>query len=358
MNMIFTGGGTLGPVTPLLAVIEELKALDPKIEPVWVGTRKGVERRFVSEKGIAYRWIPSGKLRRYFDLRNILAPFLMLAGFIKSLFLILALRPKAVVGAGGFVQVPLMYAAKIFGVPVFVHQQDLEAGLANRLGAAVATAITAAFPEAQKQFKKTVEIVGNPCRRLVADLVDPAVRARAKDRGMKRWGFDPSKQTVLVLGGGTGAAELNEQVARNLGEFEEQANVLHLTGRGKSVGIKPARNYVAVEFLNEEMAEAYAAADLVVCRAGMGTLTEIGVLGLPAVLLPLAGHQEKNAAYFSERGAAMSLYGKIVPRVFADMVLRLLNDRDRRLALSRAISDLFPADAASKLAKIIIENIK
>jgi UDP-N-acetylglucosamine--N-acetylmuramyl-(pentapeptide) pyrophosphoryl-undecaprenol N-acetylglucosamine transferase len=358
MKIIFTGGGTLGPVTPLLAVIEELKKLNPDVQPVWVGTRKGVERRFLSEKGIVYRWILAGKLRRYFDLRNCIMPFSMLAGFFASLFLLLTIRPKAVIGAGGFVQVPLMYAAKLCNVPVFIHQQDIEAGLANRLSARVAAVITVAFPEAEKQFNKKVITVGNPCRRLIADLADPEARRFAKERGLKRWNFFGNKPIIFFLGGGTGGTGLNEKVIKNIDELLVRADIIHLTGRGKSVVVSSRQNYVALEFLDDEIAEAYAVADLVVCRAGLGTITELGTLGLPAVLVPFAGHQEKNAAYFASKQAALALAPDVSDAIFKDTILRLLADRDRQRVLSGNISDLFPPDAAAKLAKMILEKIK
>ncbi len=358
MNIFFTGGGTLGPVTPLLAAIEALEGIAPDARPVWIGTRRGVEADFIRRKSIEYRSIPSGKLRRYFDLRNLLAPFLMFAGFVKSVVLIAMFRPKAVVGAGGYVEVPLMYAAKLCGVPVVVHQQDLEVGLANRLSAKAASAVTAAFPEAAKQFKGTVSVIGNPCRRLVSDLNDPPKRAEARKRGLARWKFDASRPTIVALGGGTGGSSLNGMMARNADKLSASANILLVTGRGKGVDVPPGKNFVAVEFLNDEIAEAYAVADLVVCRVGLGTLTEIGTLGLPAVLVPFAGHQENNAAYFSAKGAAVAVAPDVSDAVFCDTVLRLLADRNRRLLYGQKISDLFPPDAAARLARIIMENAK
>jgi len=357
MKIVFTGGGTLGPVVPLLATIEALKELKPESEPVWVGTRTGVERAFVSGKGIRYFWIPSGKLRRYFDLRNILSPFITAAGFLKALILLVRLRPKAVVGAGGFVQVPLVYAAKCLRIPVVIHQQDLEAGLANRLSARVASVVTTVFPEAEKELGKKIAVIGNPCRRLISDLVDPSKRAINREAGVKRWLFDGTRPTILVLGGGTGAAGLNQKIVQCLDEFLSVANVLLISGKGKMPEIEPRKNFVAVEFLNEEMAEAYAIADLVVCRVGLGTLTEIGTLGLPAVLVPFAGHQEKNAAYFASKGAAVALAPDVSDAVFSDTILRLLADRDRRLLLGQKIADLFPPDAARRLAQMILEKI-
>jgi len=359
MKIIFCGGGTLGPVTPLLATIEKLKEIDPKITPVWVGTRHGVEREVVTRLGIEYHWLASAKLRRYFDWRSFLTPFIAAAGVVGAIWIIIRSHPKAVVAAGAFTQVPLVMVSRLAGVPVIVHQQDVEAGLANRISSYDANVITAAFDASIAQFgKKKVSVIGNPVRSLIAKLIDPAARAVVRERGMKRWNFDPSKPVLLVLGGGTGALGLNERIVRNLDQLLSKANILHLVGKGKFPEVQPRENYVAVEFLNEEMAEAYAVADLAISRAGMGTLTELGVADIPTVLVPLSGQQEKNAAYLKERGAAVVIAADASDQEFIDTILRLLADRERRLALSRSITDLFPADADLKFARIIIDNLK
>lgn len=359
MKIIFCGGGTLGPVTPLLATIEKLKELEPKITPVWVGTKHGVERDVVTRLGIEYHWLASAKMRRYFDWRSFLTPAVAAAGVIGAIWLVIRTQPKAVVSAGAFTQVPLVMVARLMGIPAIIHQQDVEVGLANKISSFDAKVVTAAFEASAAQFgKRGAKVIGNPVRSLIAALVDPAKRAAAREAGLKRWKLDPSKPTLLVLGGGTGALGLNERVVRNVDALTEKNNVLHQTGRGKLVMTKPKNGYVAVEFMNEEIAEAYAASDMTVSRAGMGTLTELGVLGLPAVLVPNPGHQEKNAAYLQERGAAIVFANDATDQVFVDTVLRLLADRDRRLSLSRAIAEIFPADSAEKFARVILDVVK
>jgi len=359
MKIIFCGGGTLGPVTPLLATIEKLREIDPKITPVWVGTRQGVERDVVTRLGIEYHWLASAKLRRYFDWRSFLTPFIAAAGVIGAIAIVFKSKPKVVVAAGAFTQVPLVMVARLMNVPTIIHQQDVEAGLANKISSYDAKAITAAFDVSVAQFgKKEVRVIGNPVRSLIAKLTDPPARVAAREKGIKRWNFDPTKPVLLVLGGGTGALGLNERVVRNLDQLLSKANILHLVGRGKLVEVKPRQNYAAVEFLNEEMAEAYAVADLAISRAGMGTLTELGVVGIPVILVPLPGHQEKNAAYLRERGAAVVIASDASDQEFTDTILRLLADRDRRLQLSQSITAIFPADAAEKLARIILDVVK
>jgi UDP-N-acetylglucosamine--N-acetylmuramyl-(pentapeptide) pyrophosphoryl-undecaprenol N-acetylglucosamine transferase len=357
MNIIFCGGGTLGPVTPLLATIEKLKEIEPKIIAVWVGTRHGVEREVVTRQGIEYHWLASAKLRRYFDWRSFLTPFIAAAGVFGAIWIVMKTQPKAVVSAGAFTQVPLIMVARLMGVPAIIHQQDVEIGLANRISSYDAKVVTSAFDTAVSQFgKQAVVVIGNPVRALIAKLAaDPSLRAAARERALKRWNFDPLKPTILVLGGGTGALGLNERVVRTLDLFIAKTNVLNIVGRGKLVDAKPRQGYAAVEFLNEEMAEAYAVADLAISRAGLGTLTELGVMEIPTVLVPLPGHQEKNAAYLHKCNAALVVASDASDQVFTDTVFRLLADRERSLALSQNIANIFPVDAAEKLAKIVVD---
>lgn len=348
----------MGSVTPLIATIEKIKELEPEAVSVWVGTRHGVERAFVTKRGIEYHWIAAAKLRRYFDLRTILAPFIAAVAIVQSFLLLFKLRPKAVVVSGSFVQVPLVMVARVLNIPVILHQEDIEVGLANRISAHDAKVITATFEDSVSQFgRRSVKVIGNPVRKLVSDLVDPAKRAEIREQGLKRWNLDCLKPTILVLGGGTGAASLNERIAKNLDALLGTVNIINIVGKGKLPNVESRKNYIAIEFLNEEMVEAYAVADLVVSRAGLGTLTELGVAGMPTVLVPLPGHQEKNAAYFRARNAVVVVAIDSPDREFCDTVLRLSADRDRRVELSRAISEIFPADAAEKLARIILENL-
>jgi UDP-N-acetylglucosamine--N-acetylmuramyl-(pentapeptide) pyrophosphoryl-undecaprenol N-acetylglucosamine transferase len=359
MKIIFCGGGTMGPVTPLLATIEKLKALRPEAVPVWVGTRQGVERGPVERLRIEYHAIIAAKLRRYFDLRTLLLPFVAAVAIVQSSLLILKLRPKAVVVSGSFIQVPLVMTARCLGVPVVLLQLDVEPGLANRISAHDAKIIVTALDTGVSSFgRRSAKVIGSPVRKIISDLIDPGFRAMARQQGFGRWALDESRPTILVLGGGTGALGMNERIVRNLDALLGQANILVVAGKGKLPEVQPRENLVMVEFLNEEMAEAFAVADLVVSRAGFGTLSELGVLGLPAVLIPLAGQQEKNATFLAEKKAALVVDSKETDRVFVDTVLRLLNDRDRRLSLSRAIAEVFPSDAAEKLARIILENVK
>lgn len=359
MRIFFCGGGTMGPVTPLLATIEKLKALKPEAVPVWIGTRKGVEREPVVRAGIEYHAISAAKLRRYFDVRTLFVPFIAAAAVVESAWLIWKFGPKAVVVSGSYVQVPLVMVARMFGVPVVLLQLDVIPGLANRISAFDAKKIVTALPLSPSPFGKFPSVaVGSPVRRLVCDIIDPSARAAARSAALKRWGIDGTKPTILVLGGGTGAQSLNEKIIRVSDGLLKDANLLIVAGKGKIPVTGSRDGMVIVEFLNEELAEAFAVADLAVSRAGFGTISELGVLGIPAVLVPLVGQQEQNAAYLDHRGAAVAIKGEVSDQAFQDTVLRLLNDRDRRLEMGRAAANIFPPGGAEKLAQVISDTIQ
>ena len=362
MKILFSGGGTLGSVTPLIAASEEIHKLAPEAKFVWVGTRTGVERSFVAKQGIPYRWICSGKLRRYFDLRNVLDIFSIAIGFVQSFFMLIFDRPSAVVVAGSFVQVPLVFAARVLGIPVVLHQEDVEVGLANRLSRSCATAITLTFAESGAAFgARTVSVIGNPARHAIIALTDPATHEKVRTAARARWGFSPEKPCLLVIGGGTGAAPLNDHISRIAPVLTEWCSILHLTGKGK--GVKPPLlskervgvRYLQFELLTDAFPEAVAVADLAITRAGLGTLTELGCVGVPMLIVPLPGHQQANAKLLAARGAGIILDTAASDRVWTDTIRALLHDRDRRSELSRASAALFPADASLKLARIILE---
>ncbi len=352
MRVVFTGGGTLGSVTPLIAAAAALRAGDPGVELSWIGTRSGPEAATVGEAGITFRSVSSGKLRRYFSLNNFADLFRIAAGFFQALGLLGRLRPDVVVSAGGFVAVPVVWAAAARRIPVHVHQEDIRPGLANRLTAPFAASFSVAFEKSLKDFAKRRPVwTGNPVR---AELFTGS-RAEAR----RLFGLEEGTPTVLVIGGGTGAGTLNQLVRAALPGLTPAVQVLHLTGRGKLDPLPgaPAR-YHPIDFLGADMRHAYAAADLVVTRAGMGVLTELAALGLPAVIVPMPdSHQEDNAAFFERAGAAVVISEKkTFSKAFGEAVVGLAADRPRLEALRAAMSRLNRSDAAAALAGLIAKT--
>ncbi|HZU06851.1 MAG TPA: undecaprenyldiphospho-muramoylpentapeptide beta-N-acetylglucosaminyltransferase [Chloroflexota bacterium] len=346
MRVLLAGGGSGGSVTPLLAVAEALRAHRPEVQLLLVGTADGPERALAAAAGCQFAAVASGKLRRYLDWRNVLDAGRVPLGVLQATRVVRQFRPAVAFGAGGFASVPPLVAAALAGVPVLIHQQDVEVGLANRLLVPFARRITATFAQSLDRLPahKTL-LTGNPVRR--------ELTAGTPAEARRLFGLEPDLPTLLVMGGGTGALALNRLVAAALPELTRFCQVVHLTGRGRAVPpAQPSPRYHAYEFLVAEMKHALAVADLVVCRAGLGTISELAVLGKPMVLVPLPGsHQLANARVVATAGAAHVVQQQtLTPERLVALVRDLLADAPARAALAAAARRLLPADAADRIA--------
>lgn len=338
-TIFLTGGGTLGSVTTLLAIAPFLQKRGYALH--WVGTVDGPERALVEAAGIPFTGIMAPKLRRYITWRHVLIPFELVKGCMQAFTLLLAEHPAAIVTAGGFVSVPVVWMGWIRKIPSLVHQQDVQFGLANFLMTPCASAFTVTFEQSVKHFPRgKTTWTGNPVRDL-----KPTTHAFA---------LDHSVPTVLVFGGGTGAQALNALVTEQLCTF---ANVIHVTGKGKSAASIVHPRYHAYEFLGEEMKEALSVADLVVCRAGLGTITELAALKKPAIVIPLPGtHQEQNGAVLKQRNAACVIEQKnLTPESLTETIQMMLVDRKTRDALSKQIGKLNKHKSAEAIAARVID---
>ena len=347
MRILLTGGGTLGPVTPLLALATELKKENASIVG-FIGTRGGPEKNLVEKSGIKFFAIASGKLRRYFDLRTIFVPFFILIGFVQSLFLLTKLKPTIVVSASGYVGVPVLIAAWILRIPSITHQQDVRPSLANQLAKTFVKKITVTFEASLNFFGKKAVHTGNPIRTEL--LSGNASRARAE------FGLEENIPTVLVLGGGTGSVFINDLVEKSLSELTLFCQIIHSTGKGK---MKPwnMNRYHAVELLTDNLADAYAVADLLIARAGMATISELSVLSKPAIIIPLIGtHQEDNAKLLGDRNAAVVLsQNELTVTEFVKKIKELLDDPAWCSRLSLEIKKINPSDALVRMMKVVKE---
>lgn len=353
MKMLFAGGGSLGPVTPLLAVAEALRERDPSIELLWVGTPSGPERTLVEDAGIRFCALPVARLTRYPSLEWLALPINAVRAMVGARRLMRNERPDLVASAGGFTGVPVAVAAFVDGVPSWLHQSDVPPILSGRLSAPFASWVTVAWPQTAAAFPADrTEVVGNPARASVAGMT--------RDAGHARFGLDPSRPTVLVTGGGGGAEWVNRCMEAVGGELAREANVIHLTGLGKKTDaldrFGPA--FVARELLSGEMAAALAAADALVGRAGMGTITEIAARGIPSILIPLPGSpaQEQNAAALAATGGTVVFrQDAMTPQELLEAIRALLRDEPRRRALSEAAYATLQTDAADRIASRLIE---
>lgn len=338
----------MGSVSPLIAVYEKIKKENPQVEFLFIGTKSGPEEEAIASYKIPFRAIYSGKWRRYFDWANLFDPFKIFSGFSQSFFILLAFRPQAVMVAGSFVGVPVAWAAWLLGIPVLIHQQDIVAGLANKLMANAAKKITISFESSLRYFSpaKTV-LTGNPVREefFTCD----------QRKGREIFNLKEDLPVVLVLGGGTGAQKINKVVEKSLAELLQFCQIIHITGKGKKVSAQ-AENYHQYEFLTHEMIDALCAADLVVSRAGMSTLSELAILAKPIILIPISGHQEANAGYFQKNNAAISLsQATLGSEVFVSAIKELVFSQGKRENFSRNVSKIMRADGAEKVAKLILK---
>lgn len=354
ISAVFCGGGTLGPVTPLLAVAKEIAVRAPGSRLTWIGTTDGPEARLVGAAGIPFHAVSAGKLRRYFSLSNFTDLFRIGRGFFQSLALLRRFRADVVVSAGGYVAVPVTWAAGILRIPVHVHQQDVLPGLANKLSLPFTSSLSVALESSVADFAGRKPVwTGNPVR--------PEILTGSREEGMRLFALDAAVPTVLVLGGGTGAAGLNALTRDALPALTAAANVINVAGTGKVAALRdaPAR-YRQYELLVAEMPHAFAAADVVVTRAGMGVLTELASLGKPAVIVPMPqSHQSANARAFADAGAGTLLDERTAtPESFSGTVLGLLGDRARRDAMSAAMRGMNRPGAAAKVADLVLAAVR
>lgn len=351
MKIVFTGGGTLGSVSPLLAVYEYVKNEGRMKATLWIGTKSGPERNVVQAAGISFRAISAGKLRRYFDWMNFFDPLLIAIGILQSFFLILVFRPDAIVHAGSFVGVPVVAAGWLLGKKIVIVQLDITPTLSNRIVVPFAKSIAVATGGSIDNFPKNkTYLTGIPIRKAIIEKTgDPK-------KILHQFAIAPPRKIVLIVGGGTGARGLNELVIASLKHMNGSYDVIHLTGRGKRIIYHESPSwYHSLEFVITGMEDYLAAATIAVSRAGMGMIGEIAATGIPAILVPLPdSHQEMNAAYFERHGAVRYVGEKrTVPHRFAQEIEQLLNDEQQCEAYVKKMNELLSCDGARGIAELL-----
>ena len=298
-RIVLTGGGTAGHVTPNIALIPELKKHGYDIH--YIGSKNGIEKELISELDIPYYGISTGKLRRYFDLKNFTDPFRVLHGYSQASSIIKKLNPNIVFSKGGFVSVPVVWAAKRHHIPSVIHESDMTPGLANKLCLKHAAKVCCNFPETVSTFPKGRAILtGSPIRK---DLF-----SGNKVEGLNFCGFTIDKPVILIVGGSLGSVVVNEAVRGILPDILNQFQVIHLCGKGKTdSSLEGKKGYVQFEYIKQELSDLMDAADLVISRAGANAICELLALKKPNILIPLSaaasrGDQILNAASFEKQG--------------------------------------------------------
>ena len=298
-RIILTGGGTAGHVTPNIALIPELQKRDFEIH--YIGSKTGIEKELISNFDIPYYGISSGKLRRYFDVKNFTDPFRILKGFSEAVKLMKEIKPDVVFSKGGFVTVPVVKAASHRKIPCVLHESDISPGLANRLCISSATAICANFPE-------TVEHLPEDKAYLTGTPIRGELFSGNRLNGLDFCGFTANKPVILVIGGSLGSVRVNEAVREILPQLLENYQVIHLCGKEKiDESLQGTEGYVQFEYIQKELCDLLDAADLVISRAGANAICELLALRKPNILIPLSlaasrGDQILNANSFEKQG--------------------------------------------------------
>lgn len=351
MTIAFAGGGTLGPVTPLLAVAKSIKHTVKQVDLVWFGTPDGPEKAVVEKEGFRFIPITVAKLPRHLDIRLFTFPLDSMKAQREAREALKSIKPDAVVTAGGFTGVPVVKEAAKLGIPCVMHQLDLVPGLSNRAVVKSCQSITTSFPYEKPPF-------GVPSTRIATPMRFSSAELPSREEACRYLGFTFEKPIVFVVGGGTGAAMLNDAIDQRIDAWLEFTQVLHVTGKGKMGSRKIRAGYIAREFLDaEEMKYAYAAADLIVTRAGIGALSEISGLSKPAIIVPIPGNQQEENAKAFHRAKAGIHATQEQPEFsenLAKLAKHLLSDPDELARMGQAAHAFFPTDDGSALAERVI----
>lgn len=366
-RLVIAGGGTGGHVLPALAVVEELRGRGLPLDLLWIGSHGDVEGPAAVRAGIPFRAVQTGKLRRYVAAETILDAARLPVGTVQAWRILRAFHPDAIFSTGGFVSVPTVVAGARLA-PVLTHEQTAILGLATRINLRFADVLALSFEPTASHvtgFAGRVVVTGNPVRSSLRHG-DPA-------RGLARFGFTADLPLLYVTGGARGASPLNRRVAAILPDLLATCQVLHQTGPATAnddlkmledlaAGWPPdlRRRYRAVEFVRDELADVYAAAALVLGRAGAGTVAELAYLGKPGLLIPLpgsgGGEQDANARTLADAGGAVVLaQDEATPERLRTDLERLLGDPGRLRSMGERAASLARPDAAARLAEELLK---
>jgi UDP-N-acetylglucosamine--N-acetylmuramyl-(pentapeptide) pyrophosphoryl-undecaprenol N-acetylglucosamine transferase len=366
LRLLIAGGGTGGHVLPAVAVIEELRQRQVPLESLWIGSHTGVERSIAARQNVPFAAIQTGKLRRYVAIQTVADALRVPIGIGQAWRRIRAFAPDVIYSTGGAVSVPSVIAGHRTA-PVITHEQTAQIGIANRTAARFAMTFAVGFEQTAIQARalhKNVVMTGNPVRASLA--------SGSAERGFTHYGLSPDLPVVYVTGGARGASPLNRRIEPILRELLECVQVVHqvgppsanddlarLTRLRDTLPERLANRYIVIDFIGPELPDLYAITDLVIGRAGAGTVSELGFMGLPSILIPLPGtwgdEQRKNARVLGDAGAAMVIeQTDATPDRLRSEILALAESRDRLDAMGAAARSTARPDAASRLVDEIL----
>ena len=349
-KIILTGGGTAGHVTPNIALLPELRSRGYEIS--YIGSYEGMERQLIEDCGIPYTGIASGKLRRYFDIKNFSDPFRVIHGYFQAKRILKKERPDVVFSKGGFVSVPVVLAAGRLKIPAIIHESDMTPGLANRIAMRGAAKVCCNFPETIKNLPADKAVLtGTPIR---AELLNGD-----RDRALGFTGFSGEKPILLIIGGSQGSVFVNNAVRAALDDLLDNFSIIHLCGKGNlDESLTDRAGYVQYEYISEELPDLFAAADVVISRAGANAICELLALHKPNILIPLSlnasrGDQILNARSFESQGFSYVMEEETISAdVLCAAVRKVYGERDRYIS---AMSESGQMDGVKAIADLIDE---
>lgn len=352
-KIIMTGGGSAGHVTPNLALVPTLRALDYEVK--YIGSKDGIEKEIINKEGIPYYEISSGKLRRYFDVKNFTDPFKVIVGIKDAYSVLKQEKPNIVFSKGGFVTVPVVIAAKLRGIPVVCHESDMTPGLANRLTTPYTTKLCVTFPESLKHIKGGKGVLtGTPIRR--------ELLKGSREKGRRFLNFDDLKPIMMVIGGSLGSKAINEAVRGALDEILAHYNVVHICGNGNiDTSLKGLKGYRQFEFIREELPDVMTTADFVLSRAGANSIFELLALKKPNLLVPLSrnssrGDQILNAASFEKSGYSMVIQEEDLNK---ESLLKAVNELNKnKIKYIKTMENSTIGNGVDAIISVIKENTK
>lgn len=347
-KIVLTGGGTAGHVTPNLALVDSLKAAGYEIE--YIGSYEGIEKSLAGDYGLKYHGIATGKLRRYFDVKNFTDPFRVIQGFFQASKLMKEIKPDVIFSKGGFVSVPVVVAAGRKKIPVIIHESDMTPGLANKLSFKYASKICCNFPETINNLPKGKAVLTGTAIRKELFIGD-------RNKAKQFCGFTDDKPVIMVMGGSLGAVAVNNAVRNILDRLLERFNVIHLCGKGKlDEKLTNKSGYVQFEYIKDELKDLFALSDVILSRAGANAICEIAALKKPNILIPLSakasrGDQILNAKSFEKQGLSVMIEEEdITDDKLYELIMNVYEDRDKYIGAMEASNQ---TDAVKIITELI-----
>jgi len=365
MRILLTGGGTGGHITPIIAVVKEIKKITKEdVEFLFVGFADSKGKEMLENEGIKVKNISCGKMRRYFSWQNFIDPFKVLLGVLQSFWHVYLFMPDVVFAKGGYASVPGAFAAWFFRTPIISHESDSVPGLANKIVGKLAKLVIVAFQNPLEYFPKNKTVLlGNPIRR---EIIDGSAQRCRED-----FSLSEGKPLIFITAGSQGAVSVNAAILRILPRLLEFSEIIHQCGKTDIENVKKmaaeiagdeyeSKGYHPRDFIGKELPDVFAAADLIITRAGANTLAEIAAVGKPSIIIPLqnsaSDHQRENAFEFSRAGASIVIeQSNLTPNLFLAEIRKILNNPNLSSQMGENARKLAKPNAAKEIGELILK---